>query len=86
MDRDTLIAKLVDHYKNPRHKGPLEGAEISIPGGNPGCGDLITVHLKSAADEDRIAEVISHTRRCSISWDATWWDSGNVAPPSPWGR
>jgi nitrogen fixation NifU-like protein len=67
MDRDTLIAKLVDHYKNPRHKGPLEGAEISIPGGNPGCGDLITVHLKSAADEDRIAEVTFEGSGCTIS-------------------
>lgn len=66
MDRDTLIANLIDHYKNPRHKGPLEDAEISMPGGNPGCGDLVTIHLKSNGAE-RITSVSFEGTGCTIS-------------------
>jgi len=37
---------ILDHYENPRHKGPLANAEAVVEGGNPGCGDIITVYVK----------------------------------------
>jgi nitrogen fixation protein NifU and related proteins len=49
MDRETRVAWLVDHYQRPRHKGALAEAEASVPGGNPGCGDIITMYLKDGA-------------------------------------
>ncbi len=47
MDRETRIAWLVDHYHRPRHKGALADADARVPGGNPGCGDIVTLYLKA---------------------------------------
>jgi nitrogen fixation protein NifU and related proteins len=44
MDRQEAIEFLVDHYENPRNYGPLENADLSLSGGNPGCADIITIH------------------------------------------
>lgn len=44
MDRQEAIEFLMDHYENPRNYGPLEPADISVSGGNPGCADVITIH------------------------------------------
>ncbi len=67
MDRQTRIALLVDHYKKPRHRGTLEDADVSMPGGNPGCGDVVTMHVRAASDEDRIDAVRFEGEGCTIS-------------------
>src|SRR6266508_2972843 len=67
MDRDTRIAWLVDHARRPRHAGPLEDAEVSVPGGNPGCGDLVTLHLKTDPVDDRVAAVSFEGTGCILS-------------------
>ena len=67
MDRQTRIALLVDHYKKPRHKGRLDDAHVHMPGGNPGCGDVVTMHVRAAADEDRIDAVMFEGEGCTIS-------------------
>jgi nitrogen fixation protein NifU and related proteins len=66
-DRQTLIERLVHHYQHPRHKGVLEGADAVMPGGNPGCGDLVTMFVKTEAGSDRIAEVRFEGEGCTIS-------------------
>jgi nitrogen fixation protein NifU and related proteins len=50
MDRQEAIDFLVDHYENPRNYGPLDGANVSLNGGNPGCADVITMHARFGAD------------------------------------
>jgi nitrogen fixation NifU-like protein len=65
-DRETQIAILVDHFKRPRHKGTLEGADATMPGGNPGCGDLVTMHVKADAD-GRVEAVRFEGEGCTIS-------------------
>ena len=35
------------------NKGRMEDADVQLGGGNPGCGDLITIYLK-VGDDDRI--------------------------------
>jgi nitrogen fixation NifU-like protein len=67
MDRETMIAILVDHSEHPRHQGRLEDADVRVPGGNPGCGDVITLHVKADADAPRIAEVSFEGTGCTIS-------------------
>lgn len=37
---------LVDHARNPRHEGVLEDADVTMPGGGPGCGGSVVVYLK----------------------------------------
>lgn len=65
MDRQTRIALLVDHFKHPRHKGALSEAEVRMPGGNPGCGDVVTIHLRT--DGERVDEVSFEGEGCTIS-------------------
>jgi nitrogen fixation protein NifU and related proteins len=67
MDRQTRIALLVDHFKKPRHKGPLEPADVHMPGGNPGCGDIVTMHVRADPAADRIDEVSFEGEGCTIS-------------------
>ena len=67
MDRETRVAWLVDHYQRPRHRGALSDADARVPGGNPGCGDIITVYLKAQEAEDRVAAVSFEGVGCTLS-------------------
>jgi nitrogen fixation protein NifU and related proteins len=66
MDRSEYIEYLLDHYQNPRTKHRMEGADVQLGGGNPGCGDLITIYLK-LDENDRIAEASFEGEGCTIS-------------------
>ena len=46
MDRQGRISLLVEHARNPRHEGALEGADVTMPGGGPECGGSVVVYLK----------------------------------------
>lgn len=65
-DRQEFIDFILDHYENPRHHGPLEGADVVMRGGNPGCGDIVTLYLK-LGDDERIADVSFEGEGCTIS-------------------
>lgn len=66
MDRQEAIEFLVDHYENPRNRGPLEPADVSLSGGNPGCADVITMHVRFGKDGK--AEVVNwEGEGCTIS-------------------
>ncbi|HXO85626.1 MAG TPA: iron-sulfur cluster assembly scaffold protein [Gemmatimonadales bacterium] len=67
MDRETRIAWLVDHSQRPRFKGKLPDADARVPGGNPGCGDIITMHVKAQAGADRIEAVSFEGVGCTLS-------------------
>ena len=66
MDRSEHIEYILDHFQNPRNKGRMEDADVQLGGGNPGCGDLITMYLKLDED-DRIAAVSFEGEGCTIS-------------------
>ncbi len=66
MALDELYKEVIlDHYKSPRNKRDLPGAEVSCKKNNPLCGDEITVHLH--LDDERVAEVTFEGSGCSIS-------------------
>lgn len=45
-EREAKIDFILEHYENPRHHGRLpEPCEIQR-GGNPGCGDILTLYLQ----------------------------------------
>lgn len=56
---------ILDHYKNPRNKRDLPGAERSCSRNNPLCGDEITVFVHE--EGGKIAEVSFVGQGCSIS-------------------
>jgi nitrogen fixation NifU-like protein len=66
LDRQEYIEILLDHYENPRNKHRMEDASVQLGGGNPGCGDLITVYLK-IDDTERIEEASFEGEGCTIS-------------------
>jgi nitrogen fixation NifU-like protein len=70
LDRQLQIQILLDHYERPRHRGALEEADVEMPGGNPGCGDVITVYLKGAEDHEHIHEAAYEGEGCTISMAA----------------
>jgi nitrogen fixation NifU-like protein len=67
MDRETRLAWLVDHYRRPRHRGALPDADARVPGGNPGCGDIVTLYLKGEPGEDRVSAVSFEGVGCTLS-------------------
>jgi nitrogen fixation NifU-like protein len=66
VDRQEQIEFLLDHYENPRHKEPLDGAGVvMVEGGNPGCGDIVRIYLK--VNGDGKAVVTFEGEGCTIS-------------------
>ncbi len=66
MDRQTAIEALLDLYENPEHRGEMPDADVSVVGGNPGCGDIITVHLK-VSPEGKVEKIAFEGEGCTIS-------------------
>jgi nitrogen fixation protein NifU and related proteins len=56
---------ILDHYRNPRNKGKLTDADVSIHDSNPLCGDEIDIHLK--VEEGKIKNIKFEGRGCAIS-------------------
>lgn len=64
-DRQAYIENLLDYYQNPRNKGRIEDATVSVSGGNPGCGDVVTMYVTI---EDGVATHIGFEGQgCTIS-------------------
>ena len=66
-DRESRLAWLLDHQRRPRHRGRLPDADVSMTGGTPECGDVITIDLRTAPDEDRIAALSFEGTGCTLS-------------------
>lgn len=56
---------LLDHYRNPRNKGTLEGFTCAADGSNPLCGDEIRLEVE--LEDDSIATLRFSGTGCSIS-------------------
>lgn len=56
---------ILDHYRNPRNRNPLDDPKLSAEGVNPLCGDEVTVELK--LDGDAVSAVSVRGHGCSIS-------------------
>jgi nitrogen fixation protein NifU and related proteins len=56
---------ILDHYRNPRNFGRLEGPDITHEEYNPLCGDLVGMDFRLR--DGVIDEVKFHGRGCAIS-------------------
>jgi nitrogen fixation NifU-like protein len=56
---------ILDHYRNPRHKGSLSHAHFHAEGSNPSCGDEFSLDL--IIEDDVLTEVATQGQGCSIS-------------------
>jgi nitrogen fixation protein NifU and related proteins len=69
---DSLYREVIlDHYKNPRGHGVIEGADASAEGQNPLCGDEVAIYVALGEDGETIDEVKFSGRGCAISQAAT---------------
>jgi nitrogen fixation NifU-like protein len=62
---------ILDHYKNPRGYGLIEGADAHAKGQNPLCGDEVAISVKFGPDGETIEDIGFEGRGCAISQAAT---------------
>lgn len=63
MKSTQYSAKVLDHFRNPRNVGTLEGDDVAVGRvGNPVCGDLMEMFIK--VEHDRIADIKFKTFGC----------------------
>ena len=62
---------ILDHYKNPRGHGVIEGADAQAEGTNPLCGDEVSIYVSFEADGETIEDVKFSGRGCAISQAST---------------
>ena len=64
---------ILDHYKNPHHRGLRDPFEAEVHHVNPTCGDEVTVrvHLEGDGTEAKVVDVSYDGQGCSISQAST---------------
>ena len=63
---DNLYQEIIlDHYKNPHHKGLRDPFESEVHHVNPTCGDEVTLRLH--LDGDVVRDISYDNQGCSIS-------------------
>src|SRR5918996_201732 len=71
MELDALYQEIIlDHYKNPHHRGLREPFDAQVHHLNPTCGDEITLRVNLDGTESsgwRVADVSYDSEGCSIS-------------------
>ncbi len=65
-DLDALYQEIIlDHNRRPRNYGELAGADKTVAGRNPLCGDEMTLWVR--IDGDRIADARFVAQGCAVS-------------------
>ncbi|MBM7840535.1 nitrogen fixation NifU-like protein [Alkalihalobacillus xiaoxiensis] len=65
-DLDTLYRQVImDHYKNPRNRGEIEGDVRTINLNNPTCGDRVQVQME--VKDGKVDRALFTGEGCSIS-------------------
>jgi nitrogen fixation protein NifU and related proteins len=65
-DLDALYQEIIlDHNRRPRNYGELAGADKTVAGRNPLCGDEMTLWVR--LQDDRIAEARFVAQGCAVS-------------------
>lgn len=63
---DLYREVILDHYKNPRHRGTLDPHDFTYEDENPLCGDKLRLDVQ-LDDERRVKAVAFSGRGCAIS-------------------
>lgn len=66
MSLDELYREVIlDHYRNPRHRGHLDHPTGHAEGQNPLCGDEVTLDV--VVEDGKVSQVAVMGQGCSIS-------------------
>jgi nitrogen fixation NifU-like protein len=67
MSLDVLYQEIIlDHFKNPRHFGKLDGPATHARHENPSCGDQLDLQISIDAQQ-RIGQIKFSGRGCALS-------------------
>ena len=66
-DRQEQIDYLLEHYQHPVNRRALTDADVTLPGGNPGCGDIVTIFAKVSGDGEHLEQLTFTGEGCTIS-------------------
>ncbi|MFN2562765.1 MAG: Fe-S cluster assembly sulfur transfer protein SufU [Jatrophihabitans sp.] len=70
MSMDSMYQQIIlDHYKNPQHRGLPENFDAEVHHVNPTCGDEVTLRVR--VTDGTIAELGWEGEGCSISQAST---------------
>ena len=70
MQLESMYQEIIlDHYRNPQHKGLREPFDAEVHHVNPTCGDEVTLRVKLDGTDDRavVTDVSYDALGCSIS-------------------
>jgi len=63
---DELYREVIlDHYRNPRHRGTLHGPHVHAEGLNPSCGDEFSLDVR--VEDGVVTDIAIQGQGCSIS-------------------
>ncbi|MCL4275786.1 MAG: SUF system NifU family Fe-S cluster assembly protein [Anaerolineales bacterium] len=63
---DLYREVIIEHYKNPSHRGKLDPHDISFADNNPLCGDHIQIDLR-VGEDGVVTEAMFDGHGCAIS-------------------
>ncbi len=70
LSMDSMYQQIIlDHYKNPQHRGEIAPFDAEVHHVNPTCGDEVTLRIR--LDADTVAELGWVGEGCSISQAST---------------
>ena len=70
MEEEIYKENILDHYRNPRNKGEISGADLKGEGVNASCGDKVVFFIKFG-DNDKVVKAGFEGDGCAISQAAT---------------
>ena len=56
---------VLDHFRNPRNMGEIEGPDAEATVGNPSCGDVMKIMLR--VDGNKIKDIKFQTMGCAAA-------------------
>lgn len=69
---DSMYQEVIlDHYRNPQHKGLRDPFQAEVHHVNPSCGDELTLRVRLSADGNTVEDVSYDAVGCSISQAST---------------
>jgi nitrogen fixation protein NifU and related proteins len=65
LSADIYKEIILDYYKNPKNKGSLPSADVTVRDSNPLCGDVIEMQMKFS--DGKISDIKFNGDGCAIS-------------------
>ncbi|WP_306515587.1 Fe-S cluster assembly sulfur transfer protein SufU [Corynebacterium sp.] len=72
MNLESMYQEVIlDHYKNPQHRGLRDPYQAEVHHVNPSCGDELTLRVQLSADGQTVDDISYDAVGCSISQAST---------------